>query len=332
VRHQAAGERDLARKDVWELSLERSLRRRAAGPPAGPLRRQGARGAVLLAAATLSTTPIALASKPRSAVAELHVGSHGAAVRALQRALGVQADGEFGPQTRAALQRAQRSHGLPPTGRLDAATAKALGLRAARAPRALAPAPTLDRATIMAAQRKLGVTADGVVGPQTRSAVRAFESKQGLPVDGQLDSAVLQRLGVGSKTSSPGAEPVQQSSGVSAAVSAARSKIGSPYQSGATGPSAFDCSGLVVWAMGKAGISVPRTSFDQYRTGTSISRSQIQSGDLVFFNTAGPGASDVGIATSATTVVSATTHGVREHAIFDSYWGSHFVGARRLSG
>jgi cell wall-associated NlpC family hydrolase len=84
--------------------------------------------------------------------------------------------------------------------------------------------------------------------------------------------------------------------------------------------------------MGKAGISVPRTSFDQYRTGTSISRSQIQSGDLVFFNTAGPGASDVGIATSATTVVSATTHGVREHAIFDSYWGSHFVGARRLSG
>jgi len=330
VRHQAAGERDLARNDLWELSLERSLRRRAAGPPAGPLRRQGARGAVLLAAATLSTTPIALASKPRSAVAELHVGSHGAAVRALQRALGIEADGEFGPQTRAALQRAQRSHGLPPTGRLDAATAKALGLRAARAPRS--QVPTLDRATIMAAQRKLGVTADGVVGPQTRAAVSAFERKQGLPVDGQLDTAVLQRLGVGSKTSSPGAEPVQPSSGVAVAVSAARSKIGSPYQSGATGPSSFDCSGLVVWAMGKAGISVPRTSFDQYRTGTSISRSQIQSGDLVFFNTAGPGASDVGIATSATTVVSATTHGVREHAIFDSYWGSHFVGARRLSG
>ena len=79
MRHQAAGERDLARNDLWELSLERSLRRRAAGPPAGPVRRQGARGAVLLAAATLSTTPIALASKPRSAVAELHVGSHGAA-------------------------------------------------------------------------------------------------------------------------------------------------------------------------------------------------------------------------------------------------------------
>jgi peptidoglycan DL-endopeptidase CwlO len=329
VRHQAPapGERDLARHDLWELSLERSLRRRAAGPPAGPLRRQGARGAALLAAATLGATPIAVA-QTRSTATELHVGSHGAAVRALQRALGVQADGVFGPQTRAALRRAQRSHGLPATGRLDAATAKALGLRTA-APRAQAPA--LDRATIIAAQRRLGVTADGVVGPQTRAAVSEFEREQGLPVDGRLDPAVLQRLGVTS-TAAPGAAPAQPSAGVAGAVAAARSKIGSPYQSGAAGPSAFDCSGLVVWAMGKAGISVPRTSFDQYRAGTAIARSQIQAGDLVFFNTAGAGASDVGIATSATSVVSATTHGVREHAIFDSYWGSHFVGARRVTG
>jgi hypothetical protein len=38
----------------------------------------------------------------------------------------------------------------------------------------------------------------------------------------------------------------------------------------------------------------------------------------------------VGLATSPTTVVSATTHGVMSHAIFDGYWGSHFVGARRV--
>jgi cell wall-associated NlpC family hydrolase len=331
VRHPAPdpGARDLARHDLWELSLERSLRRRAAGPPPGPLRRQGARGAALLAAATLSTTPIALA-QTSSAATELHAGSHGSAVRALQRALGVTVDGAFGPQTRAALKRAQRSHGLPATGRLDAATARALGLRlGAAAPRAHAPA--LDRATIVAAQRKLGITADGIVGPQTRAAVSAFERENGLPVDGRLDTAVLQKLGVGS-TTSPAAAPAQPAAGVATAVAAARSKIGSPYQSGATGPSAFDCSGLVVWSMHKAGISLPRTSFDQYRTGTAVSRSQIQSGDLVFFNTAGAGASDVGIATGPTTVVSATTHGVKEHAIFDSYWGSHFVGARRISG
>jgi cell wall-associated NlpC family hydrolase len=328
VRLPAAGERDLARHDLWEQSLERSLRRRAAGPPAGPLRRQGARGAALLAAATLGSTPIAIAHT-RANAAELHVGSRGAAVRALQRALGVEADGVFGAQTRAALRRAQRSHGLPPTGRLDAMTARTLGLKAAGAPRAQAPA--IDKATIIAAQRKLGVTADGVIGPQTRAAISEFERQQGLAVDGQLDAAVLQRLGVGSGAA-PDAAPAQPSAGVAQAVEAARSKVGSPYRSGAAGPSAFDCSGLVLWAMRQAGISVPRTSFDQYRSGTSVARSQIQSGDLVFFNTAGPGASDVGIATSATSAVSATTHGVREHAIFDSYWGSHFVGARRVTG
>jgi cell wall-associated NlpC family hydrolase len=57
----------------------------------------------------------------------------------------------------------------------------------------------------------------------------------------------------------------------------------------------------------------------------------IQAGDLVFFDTAGAGASDVGIAVSADTVVSATTHGVMTHPISTGYWGSRFVGARRLA-
>ena len=44
----------------------------------------------------------------------------------------------------------------------------------------------------------------------------------------------------------------------------------------------------------------------------------------------GAGASDVGIATSSATAVSATTHGVMTHSIRGGYWGSHFVGARRV--
>ena len=50
----------------------------------------------------------------------------------------------------------------------------------------------------------------------------------------------------------------------------------------------------------------------------------------MFFNANGPGASHVGIATSNSTAISATSHGVMEHAISDSYWGSHYVGARRV--
>ena len=115
----------------------------------------------------------------------------------------------------------------------------------------------------------------------------------------------------------------------STVVAAARSKIGLPYETAGVGPNGFDCSGLTQWAMRQAGISIPRTSFSQFGVGAPVSRAAIQAGDLVFFNTDGGGASHVGIATSNSTVISATTHGVREHAIGDSYWGSHYVGARR---
>jgi cell wall-associated NlpC family hydrolase len=113
-------------------------------------------------------------------------------------------------------------------------------------------------------------------------------------------------------------------------VEAARSAIGRPYQAASAGPDGFDCSGLIVWAAAEAGITgVPRSSFAQYEIGTEVT-GDIQAGDLVFFDTGGPGASDVGIASGPDTVISATTHGVREHPLSGPYWGDHFVGARRL--
>lgn len=68
-----------------------------------------------------------------------------------------------------------------------------------------------------------------------------------------------------------------------AAVDLAKSKVGSPYRYGATGPNAFDCSGLVSWAFKKAGKSLPRTSRAQSKVGTPVSRDELQPGDLVFF-------------------------------------------------
>lgn len=121
------------------------------------------------------------------------------------------------------------------------------------------------------------------------------------------------------------------SSPVSGAVTAAMGQVGTPYASAGEQPGGFDCSGLTRWAFAAIGVDLPHSSFEQYKLGTAIERAQIQAGDLVFFDSAGPGASDVGIATGPTTVVSATTKGVMEHAAFDEYWGSHFVGARRLA-
>jgi cell wall-associated NlpC family hydrolase len=114
-------------------------------------------------------------------------------------------------------------------------------------------------------------------------------------------------------------------------VIAAQSKVGVPYRHGATGPDAFDCSGLVQWAARSVSLALPRTSFDQFGIGQPVDPTRIVAGDLVFFDTAGPGASHVGIALDGIHAISATSHGVRSHEIFDAYWGAHHVGARRLS-
>jgi cell wall-associated NlpC family hydrolase len=68
-----------------------------------------------------------------------------------------------------------------------------------------------------------------------------------------------------------------------AALAAAKTRIGTPYVWGATGPSSFDCSGLTSWAYAQAGVSIPRTSQAQSGASTHLSLSQLQPGDLVLF-------------------------------------------------
>jgi cell wall-associated NlpC family hydrolase len=77
-----------------------------------------------------------------------------------------------------------------------------------------------------------------------------------------------------------------------AAISYAYSKLGSPYVWGATGPNAFDCSGLALAAYRSAGVSLPRTTYAQINAGRRVARSELRPGDLVFFYS---GISHVGI-------------------------------------
>jgi cell wall-associated NlpC family hydrolase len=68
------------------------------------------------------------------------------------------------------------------------------------------------------------------------------------------------------------------------AVAFARAQIGKPYQWGATGPDAYDCSGLTMSAYASAGVSIPRTSSAQWTIGTHIgSMADLVAGDLVFY-------------------------------------------------
>ncbi|MEU0121166.1 C40 family peptidase [Streptomyces albidoflavus] len=67
------------------------------------------------------------------------------------------------------------------------------------------------------------------------------------------------------------------------AIAFAHTAIGKPYVWGATGPNAFDCSGLTQAAWRAAGVSLPRTTYTQINAGQRVSRSQLAPGDLVFF-------------------------------------------------
>lgn len=113
-----------------------------------------------------------------------------------------------------------------------------------------------------------------------------------------------------------------------AIVSAVRSKIGCDYVWGGTGPYGFDCSGLAQWAYAQAGISIPRTVQPQYNASDEYiySMSELQPGDLIYFNTEG-WCSHVGIYVGDGMMVHAGTEatGVQLTSIYNSYWVSAFL-------
>ena len=137
----------------------------------------------------------------------LRMGAYGPKVCALQRALArsgqtVAVDGGFGPQTRLAVRRAQRRLGLRPTGvadrRLSARLRSPRARKAPVAPGALAIGADGRRVRrLQAALRRRGfrVAVDGAFGPRTRRAVARFQRREGLPVNGVADVALIRRLG-----------------------------------------------------------------------------------------------------------------------------------------
>jgi len=135
----------------------------------------------------------------------------------------------------------------------------------------------------------------------------------------QQAAAIYQKTG-----SYPNIHPTGDSIGVQA-LRWALTKVGDPYVWGAAGPSAFDCSGLVMWAYAQVGISLMHFTGDQWNEGEHISRSELEPGDLVFFF---PTISHVGLYIGNGLMVDAPTFGVPVH-VEPVYW-SAFVGAVRI--
>jgi len=105
----------------------------------------------------------------------------------------------------------------------------------------------------------------------------------------------------------------------------ALTKQGDPYIWGASGPDAFDCSGLVLWAYAQVGISLPHYTGNQWVSGEHISRSQLEPGDLVFFYA---DISHVGLYIGNGLMIDAPDFGVPVH-VEPVYWGA-YIGAVRI--
>jgi cell wall-associated NlpC family hydrolase len=111
-------------------------------------------------------------------------------------------------------------------------------------------------------------------------------------------------------------------------------KVGTKYRYGGSSPeTGFDCSGLVAHVFERTwGITVPRTTDEQRSLGRAVKRTELQAGDLVFYNTRGRPFSHVGIYLGDGHFVHAPRPGakVRVESIDTSYWRVRFNGARRL--
>jgi|SRR5580658_570328 cell wall-associated NlpC family hydrolase len=105
----------------------------------------------------------------------------------------------------------------------------------------------------------------------------------------------------------------------------ALTRVGDPYVWGAAGPNEFDCSGLVMWAYAKVGISLDHYTGDQWNEGVHISRSQLEPGDLVFFFA---DIGHVGIYIGNGMMVDAPTWG-QPVQVQEVFW-SAYVGAVRI--
>jgi len=111
----------------------------------------------------------------------------------------------------------------------------------------------------------------------------------------------------------------------------ARTKVGSRYVAGRSGPTKFDCSGLALYVVKKAtGRSLPHYSKAQFRATKRVAKSALRPGDLVFFFR--HGAHHVGIYIGGGRMVSATNprHGVKIDSVFSGWYGSRYSGAGRL--
>lgn len=111
-----------------------------------------------------------------------------------------------------------------------------------------------------------------------RAAARAKAEAERAKAEAERAAAEAENADPGGGSPNSGSSSAAQQ-----AIDFAKAQLGKPYVWGATGPNSFDCSGLTQAAWARAGVSLPRTTWDQVNAGTTVAKADMRPGDLVFF-------------------------------------------------
>jgi cell wall-associated NlpC family hydrolase len=224
--------------------------------------------AFALACALMAAAPFTAAADTKASAS-----SKRGDIRALQRKVGVAADGVFGPATERALKRWQRRHGLVADGIAGPQTRSAMGLgagpilkrgghRSGGGRRRASRSRSHRGSGVRALQRKVGVPADGVFGPGTEAAVKSWQRRHGLVADGIVGPQTRGKMGLGSgpvlKRRGSGGHGGRGGGRVRRLVAAANRIATAPYKygggHGTYHDSGYDCSGSISYALHYAGL------------------------------------------------------------------------------
>lgn len=244
----------------------------------------------------------------------------------------------YGPATNLAVQYFQRQHGLEQDGVAGPLTLGMIYAEDAKPYTLLQGTEGEDVESLQSRLQELGYlgTVSGYYGTDTIEAVKAFQSRNDLGVDGKTGEMTLNLI------YSPDAQPteemkkaVQRKGNIDAFISAAAEKLGCKYVWGAQGPNTFDCSGLVTYCLREAGSTTGRynaAGFSQNSAWEKVSFDNLQRGDLIFYtNNAGTRVGHVGIVIGDGMMIDASSSNgkVVERTYDSSYWRAHFVCGRR---
>lgn len=244
----------------------------------------------------------------------------------------------YGPATEYAVELFQRQHDLTQDGVAGPQTLNLLFSADAKKYTLLEGTRGTDVDSLQRQLVDLGYLnkATGYYGSQTVEAVKEFQERNNLTVDGKTGEQTLSLIySPNAKESASKVKAELRKANITTFISTAKDQLGDPYISGNVGPNSFDCSGLVYYCLKEAGSSRSRYNAAGYSDVEDwekiSSMSNLEIGDLLFFKTNGKKVGHVGIYVGNGEMIDASSSNgkVVRRSCTTAFWTKSFLFARR---